>query len=556
MKKHPQLAKKFQLLFALQINPALNSYADIARVLGVSRQSVSRWCRGTATSQGDTIPQYQLSKIASEFDLAPHWFGLAFEEFESRVKEKKDREVSGDLNASTAISTSTMPITNLEIFGRDGELQKLNSYWEDESINIVQLIAFGGVGKSTLTNRWLSELHAQNYGSAKRVYAWSFYWQGESCDTNSSGDLFIEHALEWFGDSDATLGTPWAKASRLTKYIRKSKALLILDGLEPMQFPPGPKCGQIENPAIALLIRELAASNHGLCVITSRMQVEDLVPFEDGRIATIDLNRLSVKASKQLLRSMGVDGNEKVMEYAAEYYSGHALSLSLLGGYLTVVYEGEIEKIHYIDSLAEEQKLGHHASKLIQAYLKWFKNTPELELLYWISMFDRPVNLSTIKSISCSETIDGLSEKLVKLRKSRWAFAVELLKDANLISAKEIDSETVLDCHPIVRDFVANHLKVRECPIWVRGNELIFDHLQNVAVENPGNMAELEPLFRAVIHGIQASMVETAFELYFDRIKKGYIMLSSGNHYADQACIKAFFRDAWTDLDPNVSRQY
>ncbi|MDP6652888.1 MAG: hypothetical protein QGF90_12400 [Gammaproteobacteria bacterium] len=140
------------------------------------------------------------------------------------------------MNASTVISTSTMPITNLEIFGRDGELQKLNGYWEDESINIVQLIAFGGVGKSTLTNRWLSELHAQNYGSAKRVYAWSFYWQGESCDTNSSGDLFIEHALEWFGDSDATLGTPWAKASRLAKYIRKSKTLLILDGLEPCNF--------------------------------------------------------------------------------------------------------------------------------------------------------------------------------------------------------------------------------------------------------------------------------------------------------------------------------
>ncbi|MDP6652887.1 MAG: hypothetical protein QGF90_12395 [Gammaproteobacteria bacterium] len=111
-----------------------------------------------------------------------------------------------------------------------------------------------------------------------------------------------------------------------------------------MQFPLGPKCGQIENPAIALLIKELAASNHGLCVITSRLRVEDLVPFEDGRIATIDLNRLSVGASKQLLRSMGVDGNDKVMEYAAEYYSGHALSLSLLGGYLAVVYEGEIEK--------------------------------------------------------------------------------------------------------------------------------------------------------------------------------------------------------------------
>jgi hypothetical protein len=238
---------------------------------------------------------------------------------------------------------------------------------------------------------------------------------------------------------------------------------------------------------------------------------------------------------------MGVDGNEKVMEYAAEYYSGHALSLTLLGGYLAVVYEGEIEKIHYIDSLVEEQKLGHHASNLIQAYLKWFKNTPELELLYWVSMFDRPVNLSTIKSISTSETIERLSEKLVKLRKSRWAFAVGLLKDTNLISAKEIDNETVLDCHPIVRDFVANHLKVQECPIWLRGNKLIFDHLQNVAVENPGNMTELEPLFRAVIHGTNAGLYEEAFQVYYERIKRRqFSIFAEGSHHADQACIRFF----------------
>ncbi|MDP6652886.1 MAG: hypothetical protein QGF90_12390 [Gammaproteobacteria bacterium] len=134
-----------------------------------------------------------------------------------------------------------------------------------------------------------------------------------------------------------------------------------------------------------------------------------------------------------------------------------------------------------------------------------------------------------------------MSEKLIKLRKSRWAFAVELLKDTNLISVKEIDSETVLDCHPIVRDFVANHLKVQEYPIWVRGNEPIFDHLQNVAVENPGNMAELESLFRAVIHGTNAGLYEEAFQVYYERIKqRQFSIFAEGSHHADQSYIRGF----------------
>ncbi|MDA1370307.1 MAG: hypothetical protein O2971_06050 [Proteobacteria bacterium] len=549
MKKHPQLARKFQLLFALHINPAIKSNADIARVLGISRQSVSRWCRGTSTSQGDAIPHYQLESLSAEFDLQPHWFNLSFEEFELRVKRKKDSETGAKDDAGLRISTSTMPITNVQIFGRGKELDRLNNYWDEGQTNIVQLIAFGGVGKSTLVNRWLSDLHKEDFGSAKQVYAWSFYWQGESSEAKSSGDLFIEHALDWFGDVDSTAGTPWAKASRLALHIRKSKTLLILDGMEPMQYPPGPKFGQIENPAIALLVRELASDNTGLCVITSRIPIGDLISFEDGRVATVNLEQLSVVASKQLLSSMGVHGNDGIFESIAQYYSGHALSLSLLGGFLRVVHKGEVEKYRSIKSLTEEQQQGQHASNIIYAYLNWFKGTQELELMYWISMFDRAVTLNTIKSLVDSKTIAGLTSKLAGLSNSKWSYSVQVLDEANLISANSLGYDIVLDCHPIVRDFIASHLKEQESEIWIKGNESIFSYLMESAADSPGNMAELEPLFRAVIHGANARLYIEAFQVYFERIKKRqFSIFTEGSHHADQACIRSFFKREWNEL--------
>jgi tetratricopeptide (TPR) repeat protein len=71
--------------------------------------------------------------------------------------------------------------------------------------------------------------------------------------------------------------------------------------------------------------------------------------------------------------------------------------------------------------------------------------------------------------------------------------------------------------------------------------------LQQQAVVNPTNMAELEPLFRAVIHGTQAGLYEEAFQLYFERIKKGYSMLTKGSHHVDQSCIRMFFIKEWIE---------
>jgi hypothetical protein len=101
---------------------------------------------------------------------------------------------------------------------------------------------------------------AEKYRSAELVFGWSFYRQGSSGRT-SSADEFLDAALSWFGDPNPRLGTAWEKGERLAKLIAYRRTLLVLDGLEPLQNPPGPQEGRVREPSLQALFRELAAYN-------------------------------------------------------------------------------------------------------------------------------------------------------------------------------------------------------------------------------------------------------------------------------------------------------
>jgi GTPase SAR1 family protein len=165
-----------------------------------------------------------------------------------------------------------LPITGSDVFGREEDIGFLDDAWANQQANIVTIVAWGGVGKSTLVNHWLRRMAAEQYRSAQLVFGWSFYRQGTSGDT-SSADEFLDAALTWFGDPDPRLGTAWEKGERLAKLVGHRRTLLVLDGLEPVQNPPGPQEGRVREPSLQALLRELAAFNKGLCVITTRLPV-------------------------------------------------------------------------------------------------------------------------------------------------------------------------------------------------------------------------------------------------------------------------------------------
>ena len=119
----------------------------------------------------------------------------------------------------------------------------------------------------------------------------------------TSADAFVDEALTFFGDTDPSAGSPWAKGERLAELVGREKALLILDGMEPLQD----EHQGIKDPALVRLVECLAAENAGLCVITTREPVKELSGFAETT-KEVDLEYLSVEAGRALLRIKGLRG--------------------------------------------------------------------------------------------------------------------------------------------------------------------------------------------------------------------------------------------------------
>jgi hypothetical protein len=108
----------------------------------------------------------------------------------------------------------------------------------------------------------------------------------------------------------------------------------------PLQNPPGPQEGRLREPSLQALLRELAAFNTGLCVITTRLPVADTADHEQTSVLRRELEQLSSDAGARLLRALGVKGHEPELLNASDEFSGHCLALTLLGSYLTDAYSG------------------------------------------------------------------------------------------------------------------------------------------------------------------------------------------------------------------------
>src|SRR4029077_15061115 len=110
-----------------------------------------------------------------------------------------------------------LPITGSDVFGREEDLAFLDRAWANKDVNVVTIVAWAGVGKSTLVNQWLRRMATNHYCSAELVFGWSFYRQGTTGDT-SSADEFLAAALTWFGDQEHP--ALWHVAGRPIRFER------------------------------------------------------------------------------------------------------------------------------------------------------------------------------------------------------------------------------------------------------------------------------------------------------------------------------------------------
>jgi serine/threonine protein kinase len=420
------------------------------------------------------------------------------------------------------ISVARLPITGSDVFGREEDIGFLDDAWGNQQVSVVTIVAWGGVGKSTLVNHWLRRMAAKNYRSAQLVFGWSFYRQGSSGDT-SSADEFLDASLTWFGDPDPRLGTGWEKGERLAKLVGHRRTLLVLDGLEPLQNPPGAQEGRLRDSSLQALLRELAAFNRGLCVITTRMPVADLSDHEGSSALRRDLEHLSSHAGAQLLRALGVKGDEAELRSASDAFSGHCLALTLLGSYLTDAYSGDIRSRNEVSGhLAHDIRQGAHARKVMKSYQTWFGEGPELSVLRMLGLFDRPAEEKAMAALLKPPAIPGLTESLTNLSPTEWRTILARLRRARLLAREDPDNPGYADTHPLVREYYGEQLQVQRSEAWKECNKRLFNYYRARAPQLPDNFAEMEPLFLAVICGCHAGLFrEVLHEVYIPRIQRG-----------------------------------
>ena len=226
-----------------------------------------------------------------------------------------------------------------ELIGREDELKLLHAVWSGHwpsaigdvpsastppstvhasrithHVRILSFVALGGEGKTSLVAKWAAELAAQDWPGCDAAFAWSFYSQGTREQLASSADLFLKAALTFFGDDadQAFAASPagaFEKGQRLARLVGQRGSLLILDGLEPLQYAPtSPTPGELKDQGVAALLKNLAAASHGLCVVTTRYSLPDLRAFWQTTAPEVKLLRLSPDAGMHLLKTLGVRG--------------------------------------------------------------------------------------------------------------------------------------------------------------------------------------------------------------------------------------------------------
>jgi serine/threonine protein kinase/tetratricopeptide (TPR) repeat protein len=420
------------------------------------------------------------------------------------------------------ISIARLPVTGSDLFGREEDIAFLDAAWANPDVNLVTIVAWAGVGKSTLINHWLRAMAAQHYRSAELVFGWSFYRQGTSGGT-SSADEFIDAALTWFGDSDARMGTAWEKAERLAKLISHRRTLLVLDGMEPLQNPPGSQEGRLRNSSLQALLKELAAFNTGLCVITTRLPIADIADHERSSAPRRDLEHLSSDAGAKLLQALGVRGDQAELRTASDEFGGHCLALTLLGSYLTDAYNGDIRcRKEVSGDLSHDVRQGAHARKVMESYQAWFGEGPELSVLRILGLFDRPTGEKPLGALLNPPAIPGLTEALTSLRPTEWRTIVARLRRARLLAAEDPHNPGQFDTHPLVREYFGEQLRYQRTEAWKECNRRLFYYYQKLSPPLPNSFSEMEPLFLAVICGCHAGLFRDALhEVYIPRIQRG-----------------------------------
>lgn len=498
-----------------------------------------------------------------------------------KAPREQQREVGFPCATSHTDISRLIEYAPAELIGREDELSVLDRAWagvtkrELHRTHILTFVALGGEGKTSLVAKWLAAQAHQDWPGCDDVFAWSFYSQGTRAQTAVSSDLFLAEALTFFGDPETAGNAQSAfdKGRRLAQLVGGRQALLVLDGLEPLQYSPiSPTGSKLKDQGLSALLKGLASASRGLCVVTTRYPIPDLRNFWQTTAPEFKLTSLSREAGVQLLRTLGVRGTRSQFDKLVEDVQGHALTLGLLGTYLRDAHGGDIQRRDRVklEEADSENERGGHAFRVMDAYVQSLATDGEkgpraLALLSLLGLFDRPATSDCLAALLRAPAIPGLTEALMNLNEAQLNMALTRLANAKLLTVNygapscgfSLSLPTSVDAHPLLRDYFGEKLRTKQPDAWRAAHWRLYEHLcANTPEKEQPNLEDLQPLYQALTHGCLAGRHEDARRaVYSERILRGdksYSTKRLGAIETDLSALVCFFDTLWSQPEPSL----
>ena len=115
-----------------------------------------------------------------------------------------------------------------------------------------------------------------------------------------------------------------------------------------------------------------------------------------------------------------------------------------------------------------------------------------------------------------------------------------------------------LDAHPLLREYFAKRLSEQQPEAFRTAHQRLYQHLCETTQEGEQpTLAELQPLYQAVVHGCLAGMEQVAcVKVYHDRISRGkeaYVVNKLGALGSDLGAVACFFAQPWSRVSPTLT---
>ena len=419
-----------------------------------------------------------------------------------------------------------------EWVGRVELLQALDEDWGDRARRIVELIGFGGEGKSSVARRWVANVLSSNR-KPQAVFWWGFY-------ENGGIDEFFE-ALAEFLVGDLIDISEYKSASEKIRLINSAlrkggRYLFVLDGLEVLQHESGDDYGLLKSPDLREWLRTLAkGENEAFCVVTSRAPLFDLIDLTT--FVHRDVERLTDGEGCELLQKLGVRGEAAALRQVVRDWDGYALVLSLLGTYLVERFAGDVGAIGEIAVPLAREARYDSVRRVLRRYDEHLSEA-EREVMECFSAFRLPVKEAALANLGGSS---GILNQLVNYRMLRYD--------------NRLQHYTT---HPLIRAHYLERLKEKPIEVVQALHNRIKGWYLDIAGEMPEvpTLDQLAPLIEAVHHACQAGEYDEAYDIYWERIcqKTSHVLVHKlGAYETELAIMQEFFPQGDISQDPQVS---